>query len=229
MRPTGRSVGAHEPPMSILLLESLHPDAEALLARSGRAGPRGRAERAAVRLRVGARDPDARSRPHHQGAAAALPQPAGDRARRRRPRQPRFGGRRTTLGIPVVFAPGGNADTVAEHTLALILDLVRGITRRPSLVPSGRWEERGRYQGNEIRGLCLGILGFGNVGRRVARWPQAFGMRVLVAEHRGRDVPAPYSKRRRLEACSERGRRDPAPAAHAGRPAILLGEATSSR
>jgi D-3-phosphoglycerate dehydrogenase / 2-oxoglutarate reductase len=95
-------------------------------------------------------------------------------------------------GIPVVFAPGGNTATVAEHTLALILDLVRGITRAAVQVAAGRWEERASYQGNEIRGLVLGVLGFGAIGQRVAQLAAVFGMRVLVLAHRDRVVPAPY-------------------------------------
>ncbi|MCA9861312.1 MAG: D-glycerate dehydrogenase, partial [Thermomicrobiales bacterium] len=45
------------------------------------------------------------------------------------------------------------------------------------------------YQGNELRGLCLGVLGFGNIGRRVAKLADAFGMRVLVLSRRD---AAPY-------------------------------------
>ncbi len=86
-------------------------------------------------------------------------------------------------GIAVVFAPGANTDTVAEHTLALMLDLSRGITRSARAVRQGRWEERAHYRGEELAERTLGIVGFGNIGRRVARLAEAFGMRVLVAEH----------------------------------------------
>ncbi len=95
--------------------------------------------------------------------------------------------------ITVIFAPGANSDTVAEHTLALILDIVRGITRSATQVAAGRWEERANYAGNEVRGLALGIVGFGNIGRRTAQLAAAFGMRVLVATHQGRTAPAPYA------------------------------------
>jgi phosphoglycerate dehydrogenase-like enzyme len=86
-------------------------------------------------------------------------------------------------GIPVIFAPGANTNTVAEHTLALILDLARGITRDARAVAQGRWEERARYQGDELGGLVLGIVGFGSIGKRVAQLAEAFGMRVIVAAH----------------------------------------------
>ena len=177
--------------MSILLLESLHPDAEALLGHVGEL--------------VRAADPNA---PACDFAAvrAILTRGRGRLTAELLQRCPnlqviaRAGVGLDNLdtaaaaqrGVPVVFAPGGNTLTVAEHTLALILDLVRGITRQAIAVAAGRWEERGRYQGNEIRGLCLGILGFGNVGKRVAQLAEVFGMRVLAATHGGRTVPAPY-------------------------------------
>jgi phosphoglycerate dehydrogenase-like enzyme len=89
-------------------------------------------------------------------------------------------------GIAVIHAPGANTGTVAEHTLALMLDLARGITRSARAVATGRWEERARYRGDELGGLTLGIVGFGNIGRRVAELASAFRMHVLVAAHASR-------------------------------------------
>jgi D-3-phosphoglycerate dehydrogenase len=86
-------------------------------------------------------------------------------------------------GIEVVHAPGMNAATVAEHTIALILDVVRGVTRWSNAVRAGRWNDRGGYAGNEIGGLTLGVVGFGNIGQRVAELARAFRMRVVVARH----------------------------------------------
>ena len=97
-------------------------------------------------------------------------------------------------GIPVIFAPGANTDTVAEHTLALILDLVRGISRCAAQVAAGQWEARGKYAGNEVRGLVLGIVGFGSIGKRVAELGSAFGMRVVVAAHKGRAGGLPLAE-----------------------------------
>lgn len=174
--------------MSILLLESLHADAEALLAN--------------VDTIVRAADPNA---PDCDFAAvrAILTRGRGHITEALLRRCPslqviaRAGvgldnldtKAAAALRIPVVFAPGGNADTVAEHTIALVLDLVRGITRSANQVAAGRWEDRVHYQGNEIRGLCLGVLGHGNIGRRVAALARAFGMRVLVAERPGQTAP----------------------------------------
>ncbi len=179
--------------MTILLLESLHPEAEALLAAAG--------------TLVHAKDPNAPDC-DVAGVRAILTRGRGripDALLARCPQLrvvARAGVGLDNLdtaaaarrGIPVVFAPGGNALTVAEHTLALILDLVRGITRAANQVAAGRWEDRAFYRGNEIRGLTLGVLGFGAIGQRVAKLADAFGMHVLVLAHGDRAVPAPYAK-----------------------------------
>jgi D-3-phosphoglycerate dehydrogenase len=95
--------------------------------------------------------------------------------------------------VSVLFAPGMNGRTVAEHTLALMLDLVRRVTPWANIGASGRWEERAHYQGGELAGLTLGVLGYGNIGRRVARLASAFEMNVVVAERRGAAIRCEYS------------------------------------
>ena len=178
--------------MTILLLESLHPDAEALLATH--------------RPLARAQDPND-PRCDFDAVEAILTRGRGRISEALLLRCPRLRAiaragvgldnldtrAASQLGIPVVFAPGGNAETVAEHTLALVLDVVRGISRQSRAIAEGRWEERARYAGNEIRGLALGVLGFGNIGQRVARFAHMFGMRVLVLAREGRAVPAPYT------------------------------------
>jgi len=166
----------------ILLLESLHPEAEALLER---AGPVLRA-----------------ADPNEPPAELSIVRAILTRGRGRIPeallaRCPalvviaRAGAGLDNLdtaaaarrGIAVIHAPGANTSTVAEHTLALMLDLARGITRSARAVAAGRWEERGSYRGDELGGLTLGLVGFGHIGRRVALLASAFGMKVLVAAH----------------------------------------------
>jgi D-3-phosphoglycerate dehydrogenase / 2-oxoglutarate reductase len=85
----------------------------------------------------------------------------------------------TRLGIMVVNAPQSNVISAAEHTVALILAQARNIPQAHSALRDGRWE-RGRFQGTELYGKTLGILGLGRVGTLVAQRCNAFGMRLLA-------------------------------------------------
>lgn len=93
-------------------------------------------------------------------------------------------------GIPWVHAPGGNALATAEFTLALILALARDLPR--ALLP-GRvadWSLRARWEGREVSGRCLGLVGLGRVGQALARRARALGLTVL-ASHPGRGPDDP--------------------------------------
>ncbi len=81
-------------------------------------------------------------------------------------------------GVRVVNAPGSNAATVAEHALSLMLMLQRKMAIAANQVKAGNWGYRATYDGDDLRGKRLGILGFGNIGQRVARLASAFGMNV---------------------------------------------------
>ncbi|PHN03382.1 2-hydroxyacid dehydrogenase [Flavilitoribacter nigricans] len=85
----------------------------------------------------------------------------------------------TRKGIKVVNAPGINADTVAEHALTLMLALQRQLFSTVHAVKANNWDIRKTYDGDEIRGKTLGILGLGNIGKKVARLASAFGMSVV--------------------------------------------------
>lgn len=86
-------------------------------------------------------------------------------------------------GVKVINAPGSNADTVAEHTLNLMLSLQRQTFAAATAVKNGNWAYRNSFGGDEIRGKTLGILGYGNIGRRVQKLAEAFGMKVLHLAH----------------------------------------------
>src|SRR5438552_13552656 len=85
----------------------------------------------------------------------------------------------TAAGVLVMNTPGGNAVSVAEHTIALMLSLARSIPQASASTKAGRWEKK-KFMGTELRGKTLGIVGLGSVGRQVARRARAFEMRVVA-------------------------------------------------
>jgi D-3-phosphoglycerate dehydrogenase len=85
----------------------------------------------------------------------------------------------TRLGVMVVNAPQSNVISAAEHTIALILAQARNIPQADSALRAGRWD-RSRFQGTELYGKTLGIVGLGRIGTLVAHRMLAFGMRLLA-------------------------------------------------
>ncbi len=85
----------------------------------------------------------------------------------------------TRRGILVMNTPGGNAISVAEHTLALLLALARSVPQLSAAIHAGRWEKSGAA-GVELRSKTLGLLGLGRVGSEVARRARALEMRILA-------------------------------------------------
>lgn len=85
----------------------------------------------------------------------------------------------TARHIKVINAPGVNAATIAEHTLSLMLLLVRNLYNSVAQVKAGKWQWRNQYSGDELSGKTLGVLGMGNIGKRVAKLAEAFGMHVI--------------------------------------------------
>ena len=87
----------------------------------------------------------------------------------------------TRAGVMIVNAPTGNTIAAAEHTMALMLALLRRVPDANASVQAGEWE-RSRYTGRELRGKTLGIIGLGKIGRAVARRVAGFEMRVLASD-----------------------------------------------
>jgi D-3-phosphoglycerate dehydrogenase len=84
----------------------------------------------------------------------------------------------TRRGVPVFTTPGANAQSVAEMTLALMLAAARRVPWMDREIRAGRWSRA--QDGVELRGRRLGLIGFGQVGRRVAVVGAALGMRVMA-------------------------------------------------
>jgi D-3-phosphoglycerate dehydrogenase len=84
----------------------------------------------------------------------------------------------TELGIPVYFTPGANAQSVAELTFGLLLSIARKIPLHNHALHEGQWSRTG--DGTQLAGRVFGIIGLGQIGRRVARMAEAFGMNVIA-------------------------------------------------
>jgi D-3-phosphoglycerate dehydrogenase len=85
----------------------------------------------------------------------------------------------TRRGVMVVNAPQSNVLSAAEHTMALLLAQARNIPQAHAALVAGRWE-RSRWEGVELHGKVLGVIGLGRVGTLVAQRATAFGMRLLA-------------------------------------------------
>lgn len=85
----------------------------------------------------------------------------------------------TRHGILVVNAPQSNVLSAAEHTMGLMLALARNIPQAHATLLAGSWE-RERWEGVELHGKTLGIIGLGRVGTLVAQRASAFGMRLIA-------------------------------------------------
>jgi glycerate dehydrogenase len=93
-------------------------------------------------------------------------------------------------GIEVSNVRGYARQTVPEHVLMLVLALRRNLLAYQEEVRAGGWQRAGQFclHGREIHdlhGSALGVVGYGTLGRGVERLARAFGMEVLISEHKG--------------------------------------------
>lgn len=98
----------------------------------------------------------------------------------------------THAGVLVMNTPGGNAVSVAEHTIAFMLSLARSIPQANASTKSGKWEKK-KFMGSEVRGKTLGVVGLGSIGREVVKRILPFEMRILgydpyVSSHSAADM-----------------------------------------
>jgi len=84
----------------------------------------------------------------------------------------------TRRGIAVMNAPGANTVSAAEHAMGLLLGLVRHIPWAAEAMRRGEWDRK-RFEGTELRGKTIGIVGLGRIGGHIAQLARAFGMQVL--------------------------------------------------
>src|SRR6266513_5795614 len=85
----------------------------------------------------------------------------------------------TRRGVMVVNAPQSNILSAAEHTMALLLAQARNIPQANADLKAGQWN-RAKWEGVELHGKTLGIVGLGRVGVLVAQRAYSFGMRLVA-------------------------------------------------
>jgi D-3-phosphoglycerate dehydrogenase / 2-oxoglutarate reductase len=94
----------------------------------------------------------------------------------------------TELGVAVANAPTYCTENVAEHAMALLLTMTRGVAVRAAAMRAGGWRDPA-YPHQRLAGRTLGIIGLGRIGRRVAELGAAFGCRVIAHDVRTDLVP----------------------------------------
>jgi len=85
----------------------------------------------------------------------------------------------TEHGVVVMNTPGGNTISTAELSFAMLLSLARKVPQAYASMAAGRWDRK-QFQGAELAGKTLGVLGLGRIGTEVAKRALAFGMKVLA-------------------------------------------------
>jgi D-3-phosphoglycerate dehydrogenase len=101
------------------------------------------------------------------------------------------------MGITVTYVPDYCVEEVSDHAMALLLALARKIPFSNQLVQSGRWEMPAVVPIRRLSGQTLGLVGFGNIPRKLAPKAKAFGLRVLAYD--------PYAPADALEAAGVEG------------------------
>ena len=103
----------------------------------------------------------------------------------------------TQSGVVVMNTPGGNTITTAELTFTMLLSLARKVPQAHATMISGKWDRK-LFQGVELAGKTLGVLGMGRIGTEVAKRAIAFGMRVVaydpyLTEDRAKAIGAEFA------------------------------------
>jgi phosphoglycerate dehydrogenase-like enzyme len=87
----------------------------------------------------------------------------------------------TAADVAVLIAAGAVDRSVAEATLAWMLALSHQVRAKDRLLREGRWDERSRFMGSELRDSVLGVIGLGGIGRALVRLVEGFGMARVLA------------------------------------------------
>jgi phosphoglycerate dehydrogenase-like enzyme len=94
----------------------------------------------------------------------------------------------TEAGVVVVTTPGANQETTADHAVAMILAAVRRVVEHDSAIRRGEWRRGGELTPWELHRTTVGLVGFGSIGRAVARRLRGFDVELLVCDPAARTV-----------------------------------------
>ncbi len=103
-------------------------------------------------------------------------------------------------GIRVTRVPGVNAGAVADLTFSLMLDISRKVSLAASQVRQGEWK---RVTGVDVHGKSLSVIGFGEIGKNVARRARGFSMKVLAYDPFLKELPAEFAEWMKLVSFEE--------------------------
>jgi len=82
-------------------------------------------------------------------------------------------------GVVVMNAPDGNATTAAEHAIAMMMALTRNVPQATASMKAGKWEKK-KFQGREVTGKTVGVVGIGRIGRIFAERAQGLKMKIIA-------------------------------------------------
>lgn len=85
----------------------------------------------------------------------------------------------TKRGVIVMNTPGGNTTSTAEHAFSLLVSIARNIPQADASMKAGKWDRKS-FEGVELNGKTLAVLGMGRIGTEISRRAMAFGMRVVA-------------------------------------------------
>jgi phosphoglycerate dehydrogenase-like enzyme len=88
----------------------------------------------------------------------------------------------TNCGVAVTVTPGANEETVADHTVALMLAALRRVCEHDAGVRRGEWNRTGAHTPWNLHGSTVGLVGFGRIGRLVARRLRGFDVEIVVCD-----------------------------------------------
>jgi phosphoglycerate dehydrogenase-like enzyme len=88
----------------------------------------------------------------------------------------------SAAGVAVTTTPGVNESTTADHTVALMLAAIRRVAEHDAAVRRGEWPRSGEHVPWDLAGATVGLIGYGRIGKLVARRLEGFDVRIIISD-----------------------------------------------